>query len=145
MYIKSALFNFADEIFTPMAKIKRNLTARYFSLDEILAKNGRSELIDLIQDPAKVANMQSLLSVLDDLREEFGKPIIINSFYRDTVHNRCVGGVKTSKHLRGAAVDITSTDFDKLFQVVNHAIKQNWCFLPYINRKFIHLELLRYN
>ena len=72
---------------TSMNAMKRNLTARYFSLDEILAKNDRSELIDLIQDPAKVANMQTLLSVLDDLREEFGKPIIINSFYRDSAHN----------------------------------------------------------
>lgn len=125
--------------------MKRNLTARYFSLDEIFAKNDRSELIDLIQDPAKVANMQSLLSVLDDLREEFCKPIIINSFYRDYAHNLRVGGVKTSKHLCGAAVDITSTDFDNLYQVVIHATKQNWRVLPYIKRKFLHLELIRYN
>ena len=128
-----------------MAKIQRNLTARYFSLEEILAKNDRSELIDLIQDPAKVSNMQSLLSVLDDLREDFGKPIIINSFFRDSVHNLRVGGVKTSKHLIGAAVDITSPDFDNLYQVVIHSAKSNWRVLPYIKRKFLHLELIRYN
>lgn len=128
-----------------MSELKRNLTARYFSLDEILAKNDRSELIDLIQDPAKVANMQSLLSVLDALREEFGKPILINSFYRDSAHNKRVGGVKTSKHLLGAAVDITSPDFDNLYKVVIHATKQNWRVLPYIKRKFLHLELIRYN
>lgn len=128
-----------------MSQLKRNLTARYFSLDEILAKNDRSELIDLIQDPLKVANMQSLLSVLDALREDFGKSIIINSFYRDNAHNLRVGGVKTSKHLCGAAVDITSIDFDNLYQVVIHAIKKNWRVLPYIKRKFLHLELIRYN
>lgn len=128
-----------------MSDIRRNLTAIYFSLDEILAKNDRSELIDLIHDPAKVANMQSLLSVLDDLRVEFGKPIIINSFYRDAAHNLRVGGVKTSKHLRGAAVDITSSDFDNLFRVVTHSVKYNWRVLPYIKRKFLHLELIRYN
>ncbi len=130
---------------TIMKEIKRNLTARYFSLDEILAKNDRSELIDLIQDPAKVVNMQSLLSILDNLREDFGKPIIINSFYRDSVHNLRVGGVKTSKHLRGAAVDITSTDFENLYKALIHATKQNWRVLPYIKRKFFHLELIRYN
>lgn len=128
-----------------MTEIKRNLTARYFTLDEILAKNDRSELIDLIQAPAKVANMQSLLSILDNLRDDFGKPIIINSFYRDFSHNLRVGGVKTSKHLRGAAVDITSSDFENLYQVVIHALKQNWRVLPYIKRKFLHLELIRYN
>lgn len=128
-----------------MKELKRNLTACYFSLDEILAKNDRSELIDLIHDPAKIANMQSLLSVLDDLRAEFGKPIIINSFYRDTAHNLRVGGVKTSKHLRGAAVDITSPDFDNLYQVVINSVKYNWRVLPYIKRKFLHLELIIYN
>lgn len=127
-----------------MIEIKRNLTARYFSLDEILAKNDRSELIDLIQDPAKVSNMQSLLSILDELREEFGKPIIINSFYRDSAHNLRVGGVKTSKHLRGAAVDITSSDFENLYKAVINSLKTNWRILPYIKRKFIHIELLRY-
>ena len=128
-----------------MLDINRNLTASYFSLEEILAKNDRSELIDLIQDPAKVANMQSLLSILDNLREEFSKPIIINSFYRDTAHNLRAGGVKTSKHLRGAAVDITSPDFENLYQVVIHSAKYNWRALPYIKRKFLHLELIRYN
>lgn len=128
-----------------MKELKRNLTARYFSLDEILAKNDRSELIDLIQDPEKIANMQSLLSVLDDLRLLFGKPIIINSFYRDTAHNLRVGGVKTSKHLRGAAVDITSPDFINLYQVVILSVKYNWRVIPYIKRKFLHLELIKYN
>ena len=130
---------------TTMTEIKRNLIATYFSLDEILAKNDRSELIDLIYDPAKVANMQSLLSILDELRIEFGKPIIINSFYRDSAHNLRVGGVKTSKHLIGAAVDITSSDFENLYKVVKHHVKYNWRFLPYINRKFLHIELIRYN
>lgn len=125
-----------------MTEIKRNLTARYFSLDEILAKNDRSELIDLIQNPAKVANMQSLLSILDNLREEFGKPIIINSFYRDSAHNLRVGGVKTSKHLRGAAVDITSSDFDNLCHAVNRLANINLRIIPYFKRKFFHLELI---
>lgn len=128
-----------------MKELKRNLTARYFSLDEILAKNDRSELIELIQDPAKVANMQSLLSILDILREDFGKPIIINSFYRNSVHNYRVGGVKTSKHLIGAAVDITSPDFDDLYMAVVHLAKKNWRAFTYIKRKYLHIELLRYN
>lgn len=125
-----------------MTKIKRNLTSRYFSLYEIFSKNDKSELIDLIQDPAKVANMQSLLSILDNLREDFGKPIIITSFYRNYSHNHRVGGVKTSKHLRAAAVDITSSDFDNLCQAVNHLANINLRIIPYFKRKFFHLELI---
>ena len=127
-----------------MTEIKRCLTASYFSLEEILAKNDRSELIDLIQDPAKIANMQSLLRILDNLRDDFGKPITINSFYRDLAHNHRVGGAKTSKHLIGAAVDITSSDFASLYYLVAHSEKKNWRFLPYIKRKFLHIELLTY-
>lgn len=123
--------------------LKKPLKARYFSLDEILAKNDRSELIDLIQDPAKVANMQSLLSVLDDLREEFGKPIIINSFYRDPYHNVRVGGVNKSNHTIGAAVDITADDYSSLYHFLLHTNKNGWRAIPYSNRKFLHLELLK--
>ena len=45
--------------------------------------------------------------MLDPLRERFGKPIVVNSGYRCPTHNREVGGVGTSQHLRGEAADIS--------------------------------------
>lgn len=47
-----------------------------------------------------------LLAALTDLREHFGKPVVITSGCRCADHNRRVGGAKASKHLYGIAADI---------------------------------------
>jgi len=49
---------------------------------------------------------KKLLKILDSIREEFGKPITINSGYRTPAHNEAVGGTEKSSHLKGLAVDI---------------------------------------
>ena len=48
----------------------------------------------------------SLLMVLDDVREYFGKPVIVVSGCRCKQHNAAVGGAKASKHVLGIAADI---------------------------------------
>ena len=57
---------------------------------------------------------KELLSKLDMIREEFGKPIHINSGYRTEAHNEKVGGKPASSHLKGLAV---SLDFQKAVPV----------------------------
>lgn len=47
-----------------------------------------------------------LVAVLQDLREHFGLPIVINSACRCEEHNERVGGSKGSKHKEGIAADI---------------------------------------
>lgn len=47
-----------------------------------------------------------LVSILDILRNQVGKPIIINSGYRTPERNKLVGGAKYSYHMRGMAADI---------------------------------------
>lgn len=47
-----------------------------------------------------------LVSILDILRNQVGKPIIINSGYRTPGRNKLVGGAKYSYHMRGMAADI---------------------------------------
>jgi len=42
----------------------------------------------------------------EPLREWYGKPIKINSFYRSSELNTKVGGSKTSSHVKGEAMDI---------------------------------------
>lgn len=48
--------------------------------------------------------------LLDPLREGIGMPIRVNSGYRTPEHNRRVGGVANSDHLRGLAADIRFGD-----------------------------------
>lgn len=59
--------------------------------------------------PAEVeANIEALVSnVLDPLRDEYGKPIYVNSGYRCAKHNAAVGGVPKSQHMLGQAADIS--------------------------------------
>ncbi|EHH7668549.1 DUF882 domain-containing protein [Salmonella enterica] len=51
-----------------------------------------------------------LLKVLEDVREHFGRPVIINSANRCPTHNKRVGGASKSTHLRGIAADIRVKD-----------------------------------
>lgn len=63
-----------------------------------------------------------LVSVLQNIRAHFGKPVTITSAYRTPAHNKKVGGVTDSMHLYGAAADITVKDISPE-QVAQYAEK----------------------
>lgn len=46
------------------------------------------------------------VTLLQMLRDYFGKPVRINSPYRCEKHNKAVGGAKNSYHVKGEAYDI---------------------------------------
>ena len=48
---------------------------------------------------------ESLVVLLQCIREHFGKPVTITSGYRTAAHNAAVGGSKSSQHLLGRAAD----------------------------------------
>ena len=70
--------------------------ARHFKVKEFACKDG-SQVV-FIDD--------HLYSVLDILRHELGKPVIITSGYRTPEWNKKCGGAKYSYHMRGMAADI---------------------------------------
>lgn len=47
-----------------------------------------------------------LVKVLQKIREHFGKPVTINSAYRNAAYNKKIGGVSNSQHTKGTASDI---------------------------------------
>lgn len=47
----------------------------------------------------------ALVSILQKIREHFGKPMIITSGYRTPAHNKACGGAAYSQHLYGRAAD----------------------------------------
>ena len=67
-----------------------------------------SEYKDVYNIPSHVAieNMKRICGWLEVLRDRYGAPIIINSGYRSPQLNKLVGGVATSNHVTGCAVDI---------------------------------------
>ena len=75
--------------------------------------------------PSHVAieNMKRLCGWLEMLRDEWNRrygdgddPIIINSGYRSPAVNKAVGGVTTSNHLTGCAVDIRVLGMEQLLR-----------------------------
>ena len=56
----------------------------------------------------------SLLIVLENVRENFNKPVTITSGTRCRKHNEEIGGKKGSKHVLGQAADIVVKDIDPI-------------------------------
>ena len=47
-----------------------------------------------------------LVDILQSIRDYFGKPVTVNSAYRNTTYNRKIGGASGSLHVKGMAADI---------------------------------------
>jgi len=88
-------------------------------------------------------NVQELAKhILQPLRDWYGKPIQVNSWYRSPQVNSAVGGSINSSHLLGEAVDIDTNSINenkKLF----YYIKDNMLFDQLIwefGGKWVHVS-----
>lgn len=71
----------------------------------------REELLRGLEcPPALEANLELLLSALNQFRSVYGKPMRITSGFREPAHNQAVGGRPKSAHLTCQAADIADTD-----------------------------------
>jgi len=78
----------------------------------------------------------------EPLREWYGKPIKINSFYRCPELNTKVGGSKTSEHVLGQAIDIDTDSVEenkKLFDWCKKNLQFNQLIWEY-NGAWIHIS-----
>lgn len=79
-----------------------------FTFKEIFAHCSKSEVFYAIGNQEVMSNILDLLVLLQHIRDMDynGNPIFVNSGYRNTEHNKRVGGVPTSQHLLGQAADV---------------------------------------
>ena len=94
--------------------------SNHFQLSEFL---NLSKYPDNIPSHAAIENLKRLCGWLEMLRSEWNSrygdgddPIIINSGYRSAQVNKAVGGVATSNHLTGCAVDIRVLGMEQLLR-----------------------------
>lgn len=79
----------------------------YFKIEEF-TKSTTADLYKVknVPNETQKAHIYDLMAFLDGVREQWGKPIIINSGFRSDRLNTLVGGVKNSAHTTGYACDI---------------------------------------
>lgn len=81
---------------------------KHFTIEELTRSTTATQFgIDNTPPIEAVGNLWELIeTVLDPAREQFGKPIYVNSGYRCAELNRKVGGTANSYHLQGRAADL---------------------------------------
>lgn len=77
-------------------EFERSATATRYAIDNTLPDKLKGNVAALVDN------------VLDPLREAWGAPLSVTSGYRCPQLNKLVGGVATSQHTKGEAVDITT-------------------------------------
>lgn len=106
-----------------MGDISKNFSVSEFIYSDTAKQKG----IDNAPSAKEIENIKKLvINVVQPARDWLGSPIYINSGYRCKKLNTAVKGSKTSDHMTGCAVDITTRDKAKneaLFIWLKHNVK----------------------
>jgi len=97
--------------------------------------------------------------VFEPLRENFGEPIRVNSFFRSIALNKAIGGSRTSQHCSGEAMDIDgmngvsnkklfdyikkNLDFDQLIWEFGNDKNPDWVHVSYKSVKENRKQVLK--
>lgn len=116
----------------------------YFTIEELTASAvAKSKGIDNTPNQQTIDRLGVLkATILNPLRERYGKPIYITSGYRCRELNTVLGGSKNSDHLYGMAADITTGNIienRKLFQILARDFRFKQLILEY-GGKWIHVS-----
>ena len=91
--------------------------------------------------PGSGTNMHSdFLERIDEVREVFGRPMVINSGYRTIYKNQEAGGKPRSSHLDGLAVDVHCNNSRDRFDLMEAFLEVGFTRLG-IGNTFIHADL----
>lgn len=115
-----------------MAILKnRRIFLRWFKYEEFNSPD----------DPLSYKKMEEeLLKRLDFARELANTPFKITSGYRTKEHNRKIGGVPNSSHLKGLAADIYCDSNINRWRIIDSLIKARFTRIG-IGKNFIHCDI----
>jgi hypothetical protein len=84
------------------------MISKHISYDEAThSDTAKAKGISNVPNDVQLAAMKLVADrCFEPLREWYGKPIKINSFYRSAELNKAVKGSKTSDHVKGMAIDL---------------------------------------
>lgn len=110
----------------------------HFSLAEVLTTNRPALQTTLMSFELK--NVMLMASIMESVRAILQRPIVVNSWFRSPALNRAVGGVQTSAHLKGFAVDfnVSPAEFRRVAQSESFFYDQA---IYYTSQSFMHLGI----
>ena len=99
--------------------------SKNFTLEELIySSTANAKGIRNYPSPMEIENLRRLcVEVLQPIRDKYGKPIYINSGYRNPALNRAVKGSQTSQHLTGSAADVDVANNRELWDVIVSLIR----------------------
>lgn len=120
--------------------LKNVHVSQHFTLAEILTTD-KPQLQSYF--PAEyIANISRMINKMELVRTILQRPIVVSSWFRSSELNKAVGGVETSAHLKGLAVDFFASYKD--FCNLRDGLVGFDQLIYYPNRFFIHIGL-RFN
>jgi len=132
-----------------MEKISRHITYA----EAIHSNTAKRKGIDNTPNPTQVDAMKLLAEkVFEPLREWSNGPIKVNSFFRSVTLNEAIGGVSSSQHCKGQAIDIDDVygcksnaemynwikdnlDFDQMIWEFGTDMNPNWVHVSYVSEE----------
>ena len=125
-----------------MSNISKHITLK----EATYSATGEAKKIDNSPTAEHLANMKLLAEkVFEPVREWYGKPIKINSFYRSKALNMAIPGSSlTSQHSKGEAMDMdTASDNKKIFEYIKNNLdfdQMIWEFGTAENPDWVHVS-----
>ena len=85
-----------------------------------------------------VCSVIAAVDALTKLRDFIGRPLVLNSAYRDPIHNAMIGGAPMSRHKVGDAFDVSLQGLNR-FELAQAAVE---CGFNGIGRyqTFLHID-----
>jgi len=121
--------------------------------EAIHSNTAKRKSIDNTPNKAQVEAMKLLAEkIFEPLRKWVGGPIKVNSFFRSETLNEAIGGVSSSQHCKGQAIDIDDVygrktnadmyhwiqmnlDYDQMIWEFGTDMQPNWIHVSYVSEE----------
>lgn len=117
--------------------LKKVPVSKHFTLAEVLTT--KKPQLQSCFPVECIANISRMINKMELVRSILQRPIVVTSWYRSSKLNADVGGVETSAHVKGLAVDFFASYKD--FCILQDAHVGFDQLIYYPNRFFIHIGL----
>ena len=121
--------------------------------EAIHSNTAKRKSIDNTPNEVQVLSMKLLADkIFEPLRKWVGGPIKVNSFFRSETLNEAIGGVASSQHCKGQAIDIDDVygyksnaemykwvkenlDYDQMIWEFGTDTQPNWIHISYVSKE----------